>query len=135
MNENIIYRNRKIYVSDKLFRTPRRSYRISDIEKITLKRSFFLMCLPLALGSFFLLQEYEPYLYDVEKAVCAAMFTLVPIACWFIGTLSVTSKSYKDDDAITGFMPTLIKAREAIESVIFANPDSIPLLEANHDEQ
>lgn len=134
MTEKIIFKTRSIFVSDRLFRTPRRSYRLSDIEKLTIKRPLFLTSLPLAVGCYFLLKEYAPYLYQGEKAFCVAMFTVAPFLSWFIGTLSVTSKSLRDDDAITGYMPTLRKAREAIEEVIFSSNDNQNLLEAD-DEQ
>lgn len=115
---NVIYQSGRLLVSSTLFRTPRRSYRIRDIEKITIKRPLFWFSVPLAIGSYFLLKEYSAYLFEEEKYICLLTMTLLPICLWFIGTLSVTSKSYSNDDAITGFMPQLKKARHAIESVI-----------------
>lgn len=117
---NVYFNNGKLLVADNLFRTPRRSYRISDIEKVTIKRPMFWMGIPLAIGSFLMLSEYSAYLYQNEKYICIAMFTIVPLILWNIGTLSVTSKSYTNDDAITWFMPSLKKAREALEARIIA---------------
>ena len=115
---NIYYKDSRLMVADNLFRTPRRSYRISDIEKVTIRRPLFWMSIPLAIGSFMLLSEYSVYLYQDEKYMCLAMFTLVPLILWNIGTLSVTSKSYTNDDAITWLMPNLNKARNALENHI-----------------
>lgn len=112
------YKSGSLLVKDNLFRTARRSYRISDIEKLSIKRPMFWVIIPLAVGSFMLLSEYSPYLYQIEKYICLAMFTLVPLIFWNIGTLSITSKSYANDDAVTGFMPRLKKARYAIEECI-----------------
>lgn len=117
---NVYFNNGKLMVADNLFRTPRRSYRISDIEKVTIKRPLFLLGIPLAIGSFMMLSEYSAYLYSHEKYICLAMFTIFPILLWNIGTLSVTSKSYTNDDAITWFMPSLKKARYALEERIIA---------------
>jgi len=116
----IYFDNGKLLVADNLFRTPRRSYRISDIEKVTIKRPIFWMGIPLAIGSFLLLIEYSPYLYEIEEYICIAMFTIIPFILWNIGTLSVTSKSYSNDDAITSLMPSLKQARYALEQRIIA---------------
>ena len=112
-----------LMVKENLFRTPRRSYRISDIEKVTIKRPMFWMITPLAIGSFLLLSEYSAYLYQIETYICMAMFTVVPLIFWNIGTLSITSKSYANDDAVTGFMPTLKQARYALEESIIEQSD------------
>ena len=117
---NVYFNNGKLLVADNLFRTPRRSYRISDIEKVTIKRPLFWLGVPLAIGSFLLLSEYSAYLYQEEKYICIAMFTALPLLLWNIGTLSITSKSYTNDDAITWFMPSLKKARYALEDRIIA---------------
>ena len=116
----VYFDNGKLLVSDNLFRTPRRSYRISDIEKVTIKRPLFWLGVPLAIGSFLLLSEYSAYLYVEEKYICLAMFTILPLLLWNIGTLSITSKSYSNDDAVTWFMPSLRRARYALEERIIS---------------
>ena len=117
--KNEIYKSGSLLVSGNLFRTPRRSYRITDIEKVTIKRPLFWLGLPLSLGCFMLLSEYSPYLYEIEKQICVGMFTVAPFILWNIGTLSLTSKSYRNDDAVTGFMPRLKRARNALENRMF----------------
>ncbi len=47
------------------------------------------------------------------------MFTAMPLILWNIGTLSLTSKSYRNDDAVTGFMPRLKRTRIALEDRMF----------------
>ncbi len=116
---NTTYKNGALLVQGNLFKTARRSYRISDIEKVNIKRPLFWLGLPLALGCIMLRIEYSAYLYDIEKQLCVVMFTAVPLILWNIGTLSLTSKSYRNDDAVMGFMPTLKKARLALENQIF----------------
>jgi len=120
---HVYYKSGKLLVSNNLFRTPRRSYRISDIEKVTIKRPLFWIGVPIAIGSFMMLTEFSAYLYEEEKYICIALFSLLPLILWNIGTLSVTSKSYANDDAITGFMPSLRNAREALENRIIAQSD------------
>lgn len=131
---NVIYRSGNLLVRDTLFRTPRRSYRIRDIEKITIKRPLFWFGVPLAVGSYLLLQEFRDYLYSYEQYACVFIFTALPIILWFIGTLSITSKALTNDSAVTGFIPNLKKARAALEQVIFSTNDNQEnLLENNHD--
>ena len=117
---NETYKSGALLVDGNLFRTPRRSYRINDIEKVTIKRPLFWFGLPLSLGSFLLNTEYAPYLYEIEKQICIGMFTVVPLILWNIGTLSLTSKSYRNDDAVTGFMPRLKRTRNALENRMLA---------------
>lgn len=130
---NIIYQSRRLMVSDTLFRTPRRSYKVSQIQKISIKRPFFWFGLPIAAGSYFLLTEFSPYLYSYECIACLGTMFGLPMVTWFIGTLSVTSKAFNNDDAITGFMPSLQKAREALEQVIFNTPSTFEPMENRHD--
>ena len=118
MTDHNLFHTDRITVTKKLVRTPRKTYRMADIEKITLKRSVFLMSVPLSIGSIAMIFEYHRYLYNIELLLCLFNGLALPFITWKIGTLSVTSKSLRDDDAVTGYMPTLIKAREAIESVI-----------------
>lgn len=116
---NETYKRGSLLVRGNLFKTPRRSYRISDIEKVTIKRPLFWFGLPLGLGCLMLLNEYSLYLYEIEKLICVGMFTLMPLLLWNIGTLSLTSKSYRNDDAVTGFMPTLKRTRTDLENRMF----------------
>jgi len=44
---------------------------------------------------------------------------MVPFILYHIGTLSVTSKSFTNDTALTGWMQTLIKTRQALEAVMY----------------
>lgn len=133
MMDNIRYQNGSNMVTDKLFKTARKSYRLSDIEKITFRRTFFWVSLPLAIASYLFLNEFSKYLFAYERVLCVVMYTIVPIACWFIGTLSVTSKSLTNDNAATGYMPHLKQVREAIESAIFTSTDRAEILDDERD--
>lgn len=110
-----------IVVTDKIFKTARRTYKISHIERIHLKRPWFLFGLPLSIGSFFLLSMYGDYLYPIESVLCLFTMLVLPIILFFVGTLSITSKALTNDNAITGFMPTLKQTRNALEEVLYNN--------------
>lgn len=117
--QKIIYSKDDIIVSTALFKTARRTYRISDIEKIAIKRPLLWFSLPIALGSFALLSNFQSYLYVHERWFCMAGFILLPLIGWFIATLNVTSRAYTNDLAAIGWMPTLSAARNALDTVIF----------------
>ena len=121
--QKIIFSKDDIIVSTALFKTARRSYRISDIEKIAIKRPLLWFSLPIAVGSFALLSNFQSYLYVHERWLCMAGFILLPLLGWFVATLNVTSKAYTNDVAAIGWMPTLSAARNALDKVIFQTID------------
>lgn len=131
--QSIIFRKDDIVVSTALFKTARRSYRISDIEKIAIKRPLLWFSLPIAIGSFALLSGFQPYLYVHERWFCMAGMFLLPLMGWFIATLNVTSKAYTNDVAAIGYMPTLAAARNALDTVIFQANDKTNTV-SNTDE-
>ena len=117
--QNIIYSKDDIVVSTALFKTARRSYRISDIEKIAIKRPLLWFSLPIAIGSFALLSGFQHYLYVHERWFCMAGIFLLPLLGWYVATLSITSKACTNDVAAIGYMPDLAAARNALDTVIF----------------
>lgn len=123
--DQVYYQKGTSLVTSKLFKTARKTYRTTDIEKITLRRPFFFASLPLAVCSYYLRDGYSAYLYDYEQWICIVMFTAVPLVAWFIGTMSVTSKSLTDDTAIVGLMPRLVKLREAVERAIYLPDEAV----------
>lgn len=131
--QNIIFNNNGITVSTSLFKTPRHTYRISDIEKIAIKRPLLWFSLPIALGCLSLLLGFRPYLYEHERWICTAVMVFLPIIGWDVVTLSVTSKAYTNDVAAIGHIKTLAAARNALDKVIFqANDQTGTVLNTNH---
>ena len=120
MNE-VIYESGALKVTRTLFRTPRRSYRIANIEKINLKRPMLWFSLPLSAGAFFLLKEYGQYLYEFEQITCLVSMVGLPLIGAQVGTLSVSSKALGSDDAVIGSIRTLKRVRDALETVMFSN--------------
>lgn len=113
-----------ITVSTALLKTGRRSYRISEIEKIAIKRPLFWFSLPIAVGSFALLSNFRFYLYEFEQWLCLAGFIVLPVIGWSIATLNVTSKAYTNDVAAIGWVSTLSEARTALDKVILTNTEA-----------
>lgn len=121
--QKIIFNKSDIIISTTLFKTARRSYRISDIEKIAIKRPLLWFSLPIAIGCLALLNSFQPYLYEYERWVCIGTMVVLPMIGWDVATLNVTSKAYTNDVAAIGYMPTLVDARNALDKVIFQASD------------
>lgn len=119
MLKDVVFQKGKILVTPQIFKTARRTYKISHIERIHIKRPWFVFSLPLAVGSYFLLNTYAAYLYHYEIYGCYFVMVGLPITLFNIGTLSVSSKALANDSAVTGFMPTLKQTRYALEEVLY----------------
>ena len=119
MLKNVVYQKGRIVITPEIFKTARRTYKISRIERLHLKRPWFVFSLPLSLSSYLLLDTYHAYLYSHEIYACYFIMLALPLILFNIGTLSVTSKSYTSDSAITGFMPFLKDVRSALENVLY----------------
>lgn len=116
---NIVYQKGQILVTPEIFKTARRTYKIAYIERLHLKRPWFIFSIPLSIFSYLLLDTYFAYLYVHEIYICYFVMIVLPLILFNIGTLSVTSKSYTSDNALTGFMPMLRSIRISIEDVLY----------------
>lgn len=121
MLNNIVYQKGQILITPEIFKTARRTYKIAYIERLHLKRPWFIFSIPLSLFSYLLLDTYYAYLYTHEIYICYFVMIVLPLILINIGTLSVTSKSYTNDNALTGFTPALKRARSALEEVIYSS--------------
>ena len=130
--QKVIYQKRDICVTTNLFKTSRRSYRISDIEKIALKRPLLWFSIPIALGCLGMLNGFNPYLLAHERWICIAGMLFLPLLGWDFGTLTVTSKAYTNDIAAIGSMSTLADARNALDKVMFRVNDKADVV--SHEE-
>ena len=125
MLKNTVYQKGQIAVTPDIFKTARRTYKIAHIERLQIKRPLFIFSLPVSLFSFLLLDRYFDYLYLNEVYICLFLMIGLPMIFYNIGTLSVTSKSYTSDNAITGYMPMLKDVRSALESVLYADQSMV----------
>lgn len=114
-----VYQKGKIRITGKIFKTARRTYKIQYIERLQIKRPWFLFSLPLSLGAGFLLGAYSEYLYPIETYLCLFTAGVLPILLYNVGVLSVTSKAYINDTAVIGSTARLANIRQALESVMY----------------
>ena len=132
--QKTIFNKDDIIVSTALFKTARRSYRISDIEKIALKRPLLWFSLPIVLGCLAMFGSFDSYLYTHERWLLAIMVFL-PVLGWNIASLNVTSKAYTNDIAAIDWLSTLSEARNALDKVIFQNIDKAEALSHTDQEE
>jgi hypothetical protein len=115
----IVYKKGKVIITKTIFKTARRTYKIQYIERLQIKRPWFLFSLPLSLGAMCLLSEYAPYLYQYEKYACIFVATALPVFFYNLGVLSLASKALTNDTAIIGTVSQLSRVRHALESVMY----------------
>mgnify|MGYP000642041802 CR=1 FL=1 len=118
MDEEIKYKKGNFIVTNRQFKTPKRTYQLSKIEKVELKRPAFLMSLPI--GSLLIALSFSfssciiPFYI---RGISFALGVVAILSCWSIGTLYLHSRTLSDS-ALTFDMGTLRGIREAIEESI-----------------
>lgn len=114
-----VYQKGKIRITGQIFKTARRTYKIQYIERLQIKRPWFLFSLPLSLGAGCLLGAYIEYLYPIEIYLCLFTAGFLPFLLYNIGVLSVTSKAYVNDTAVIGTIAGVTSIRQALEDVMY----------------
>lgn len=107
-------------VTDRIARTPKKSFAIERIEAVSLRRSLFLMTLVPALGSIALCALAWRYLYASEIAFILIAAGAALAGSWQVGTLKVETLALKDDEGGTvhGLYARLVPVRAAIEQAL-----------------
>lgn len=125
----VVKREIKVYfegdgfqVTSRNLKTPRKTYKISRIEKIALRRDPFYFALALAVPALGLLFSFNNLLYDYERYILIGGSIFFISATSQLGLLFVESKALSDVAAI-GKLSTLRAVREAVESVLDEMPD------------
>lgn len=121
----------KWLVTDRIVRTPRKSFALEKVEGVTLKRTFFLFTAPPAAGALFLTVLWWRYLFAGEIAFLITVSILALIVSYNFGTLSVHALSLRDDESgmVYNRMSQLLIIRDAIETAMQAR-DTAPKMEA-----
>lgn len=104
-------------VTDRLVRTPKKSFSLDRVEAVSLKRTFFLFAAAPAIGGILLTILWWRYLYLGEIAFLLIASTLALIISFQFGTLKVDALALKDDEGGTvyGRFAHLAIIRDAIE--------------------
>lgn len=116
-DENIYYDDGKFIVTDKNLKTPRKTYRLSRIEKISLRRDPFYFALAIALPLLGFLWAFNGLLYQGERiALVVIPLVLVGLTAR-LGVLYVESRTLGEMAALAQ-MTKLRDVRQAVEDAI-----------------
>lgn len=120
MDENLIFRGGGFEVSDRLLRTPRKTYRIDQIEYVAVQRPLLFFLLPPALGLIGFAATFRRYLYTGEIATLGAVCGVSAIVAVLFGTLRVHSLALRDEEVAMSFglVSTLRQVRQAVETAM-----------------
>lgn len=120
MEDTIIYRGGGFEVSDRLLRTPRKTYLIPQIEYVAVQRPLLYFLLPPALGLLGFATVFACYLYTNEIVTLVAVSAVAGVVAFLFGTLRVHSLALRDDEVAmsVGLVSTLKEVRRAVEDAM-----------------
>ncbi|MBN9304892.1 MAG: hypothetical protein BGO82_10720 [Devosia sp. 67-54] len=120
MSGTIFFRGGGFEVTDRVLRTRRKTYRLAQIEYVSVERPLLIVVLPLAAAAFGLAAAFSRYLYPGEIGALVAIGAAAALAGLSIGTLQVHSLALRDHEVATSLGPvrTLRQVRRAIEEAM-----------------
>jgi hypothetical protein len=107
-------------VTDRLLRTPRKTYAIGQIEYVSVTRPLLLFVAPPACGVAGFVAAFWRYLTTPEVGTLLVASAAAILAATYVGTLRVHSLALRDEEVAVSFGPigTLRRVRAAVEGVI-----------------
>lgn len=116
---DIIFKNKRSSITSDQFKTLRKTYMISKIEKIELKYSF-LFLLPISIFLLMMSNKYSLFLYDHEIISIYIFSVFSIIGSLGFGVIQIHTKTMQET-AIMGFLPELKKIRHSLDEAMFLN--------------
>ena len=125
MGAPVIYSGGGYSVDDTIFRTPKKSYSVRQIEYIEVRRPFLALVVLPALGVIGFCFAFWRYLYGIEIAMMIGGSLAVLIFAFLFGTLRVHSLALKDDGVAMNFglVSRLREVRADVERAMAARQD------------
>ena len=122
MNRTVLFSGRGFEVTDRLLRTPRKSYAINRIEYVAVERPLLLFVVPPALGLIGFIGIFRRYLFTGEIVTLGIACALAIAAALLFGTLKVHSLALRDSEIASslGLVTTLRQVRRAVEKAMAA---------------
>lgn len=114
----VMYENKFCTITDRQFRTKKRTYQISKIEKTEVRRNL-LMFFPICILAFIFTYKFWDYLYVDERIYFIVVPFIIGLISLSFGTLYVYSKAL-GEPALFGFIPLLKKVRTNLDDAMFA---------------
>lgn len=125
METPVLYSGGGYLVDSTIFRTPRKSYSVRQIEYIEVRRPFLAFAGLPALGVVGFCLAFWRYLYTAEIALLMGGAVAVLVLAFLFGTLRVHSLALKDDGVAMNFglVSRLRAVRAAVERAMAAHQD------------
>jgi len=120
MNDAIFFSGGGFTVTDRLLRTPRKTYSIHRIEYVSVERPLLLFALPPVIGLIGFAAIFHRYLYMGEIITLIGVCMIAVTIAFFLGTLRVHSLALRDSEIASslGLVTTLRKVRLAVEKAM-----------------
>ena len=115
---------RRCSVTRKQFRTPRKSYRLSRIEKVSLSRRTFYMWLPIGAGMLSFQHGLSELLYPHEKLAITGTAIVLTLLTWNLGAIVIQSKALSEI-AMVGWYGGLRKVKAALDDALADNAEDM----------
>lgn len=120
MDANLFYRGGGFEVGERLLKTPRKTYRIDQIEYVAVQRPLLFFLLPPAVGLIGFAIVFARYLYTGEIVTLVAVSAVAGVVASLFGTLRVHSLALRDEEVAMsiGLVSTLREVRRAVENAM-----------------
>ena len=120
MNDSVFFSGHGFEVSDRLLRTPRKTYLIPQIEYVSVQRPLLHLLLPPAIGLIVFAAVFRRYLFTGEILVVVAICAVAIVVAFLFGTLRVHSLALRDEEVAMSFglISTLKDVRRAVENAM-----------------
>ncbi|MEM7619988.1 MAG: hypothetical protein AAF228_05935 [Pseudomonadota bacterium] len=122
-SENIYYDDGRFKVTDKYLKTPRKTYQISRIEKVSIVRDIFFMGLVPTLALLGFSWQFGAYFYPIEAKIILLIPAIILYTTFRFGTLYITSKALGEPAVIWKY-DILVNVREALDKAMHQNGDN-----------
>lgn len=120
MNDAIFFSGGGFTVTDRLLRTPRKTYAINRIEYVSVERPLLLFLLPPVIGLVCFAVVFRRYLYAGEIITLIFVCAIAATLAFLFGTLRVHSLALRDSEVASslGLVTTLRDVRLAVEKAM-----------------
>ncbi|MET3662870.1 hypothetical protein [Aquamicrobium ahrensii] len=120
MNDATFFSGGGFIVTDRLLRTPRKTYSIHRIEYVSVERPLLLFVLPPMIGLIGFAIVFRRYLYASEIITLIGVCALAATIAFLFGTLRVHSLALRDSEVASslGLITTLRHVRSAVEKAM-----------------
>lgn len=124
MSEPVFYRGGGFEVTERLLKTPRKTYALPQVEYVSVQRPLLLFAGLPSVGVIGFAFAFQRYLLAQEMAALIGVSVFMLIVAALFGTLRVHSLAVRDDEVARSFGPVhrLRRVRLAVEQAMAHRP-------------